>query len=68
MSRSTLGGAVMALSAIAAIVFAYVAIHELTYAGDHPYAYGPAKVVAWGGAAGILLSLAVGVVGYALTR
>ena len=68
MTKSTLGGAIMSLSAIAAAVFAYVAVHELTYAADHPYAYGPAKVIAWGGGAGVALALAVGLVGYAISR
>jgi hypothetical protein len=58
----------MAVAAISAIVFAGVAIHELDYAGGHPYAYGPAKVIAWAGGAGALLSVAVGVLGFALTR
>jgi hypothetical protein len=68
MIRNTLSGAIMALSAVAAVVFAYVGIHELTYAGDHPYAYGPAHVIAWGAGAGVVLAVAVGLVGYALTR
>jgi hypothetical protein len=68
MNRSTLGGAIMVLSAVAAAVFVYVAIHELTYASDHPYAYGPAKVIAWCGGAGVVLAVAVGLIGYALTR
>jgi hypothetical protein len=68
MTRTTLGGVIMALSVVAAAICAYVAIHQLTYASDHPYAYGPAKVIAWGGGAGIVLALAVGLVGYALTR
>jgi hypothetical protein len=38
MSRSALGGAVVALAIVAAIVFAGVAVHELNYASGHPYA------------------------------
>ena len=68
MSRSALGGAVIALAVVAAVVFVGVAVHELNYASGHPYAYGPAKVIAWGAGAGALLSLAVAVLGYALTR
>jgi hypothetical protein len=66
MNRSTLVGAVMALAVVSAIVFFGVAGHELNYANAHPYAYGPAKVIAWGAAAGGLLSIAVGILGYAL--
>lgn len=68
MNRSALGGVVMAIAAIATIAFAGVAIHELDYASGHPYAYGPAKVIAWAGGAGALLSVAVGVLGFALQR
>jgi hypothetical protein len=68
MSRSALVGAVIALSVVAAVVFVGVAVHELNYASGHPYAYGPAKVIAWGAGAGALLSVAVAVLGYVLTR
>jgi hypothetical protein len=68
MSRPALGGAIVALAVIAIAGFAYVAIHEFTYASDHPYAYGPAKVIAWGAVASGVLGVAVGLVGYALTR
>lgn len=68
MNRSALGGAVIALALVAAVGFVGIAVHEFSYAGDHPYAYGPAKVVAWGGCAGAVLCAAVALVGYALTR
>jgi hypothetical protein len=68
MNRTALGGAIIAIATVAAVVFAGVAIHELNYASDHPYAYGPAKVIAWGGGAGTLLSFAVVGLGFALTR
>lgn len=68
MTRSALGGAVMALAVVAAVGFLGVAIHEFNYASDHPYAYGPAKVIAWGGCAGAVLCVAVLLVGYAVTR
>ncbi len=68
VSRDNLGGAVVALAVVAAVVFIGVAVHELNYASGHPYAYGPAKVIAWGAGAGALLSVAVAIVGYALTR
>ena len=68
MTRATLGGAVNAIAVIAAIVFVGVAIHELNYASDHPYAYGPAKVIAWGGGAGALARVAIVLIGYSLTR
>jgi hypothetical protein len=68
MTRSALGGAVIVIAVIAAIVFGGVGLHELNYASDHPYAYGPAKVIAWGAGAGALLSVAVGILGLALAR
>ena len=52
-------GAVIALALIAAAVFVGVGVHELNYASNHRYAYGPAKVIAWGAGAGTLLSVAV---------
>ena len=45
-SRSTVSGVVIALAGVACLVFAGVALHELTYVSNHPYAYGPAKVIA----------------------
>ncbi len=68
MSRSTIGGFVLALALVAGVAFAGVAVHELSYASDHPHAYGPAKVIAWAGGAGAVLSLAVGLIGFAFTR
>lgn len=59
MSRSSLRGAAIALALVAGVVFGGVALHEVTYASDHPYAYGPAKVIAWAAAGGVLLSVAV---------
>jgi hypothetical protein len=40
----------------------------LNYASDHPYAYGPAKVIPWGGGAGALACVAIALIGYSLTR
>ena len=48
-----------ALAAIALLVLAGVAVHELRYADAHPYAYGPAKVIAIAAAGGALLAGAV---------
>ena len=45
-----------------------VAITELDYVGDHPRAYGPAKVIAWGAGAGVLLSGAVGLICVAMLK
>jgi hypothetical protein len=64
----TLLGAVMALAAVACVVFLGVLVDELKYASDHPYAYGPAKVIAWGAGAGAVLAFAVGLLAYSLTR
>ena len=64
----TLGGFIGALGLIALLVFVAVAMHELQYASDHPFAYGPAKVIASGAGAGAVLSTAVALVGVALSR
>lgn len=58
-------GAVCAVGLLAALVFAGVGVHELSYASEHPHAYGPARVIAWVAGAGALLALAV--TGLALT-
>jgi hypothetical protein len=68
MTRSAVAGAAMALAVVAAIGFIGVAIHEFDYASDHPYAFGPAKVIAWGGCAGAVLAAAVALLAFALTR
>ena len=68
MTREAAGVVVVALSVIAAIVFAGVGIHELGYASDHPFAYGPAKVIASAAGAGVLLAVALGLLAHALTR
>jgi hypothetical protein len=52
-------GAVVALAAVAGFALAGVALHELSYASGHPFAYGPAKVIALGAGAGALLALAI---------
>jgi hypothetical protein len=61
MIRSSVSGIVAALCTAAAVIFAGVGATELSYVSDHPYAYGPAKVIAWAAGAGVLLSAAVGV-------
>ncbi|MGH2944684.1 MAG: hypothetical protein ACRDPC_00110 [Solirubrobacteraceae bacterium] len=58
----------MALAAIAAVVLVGVSVHEFDYAADHPYRYGPAKVIAWTAGAGALLAIAVGLLAGALLR
>jgi hypothetical protein len=45
-------GAAVALAMVGAAVLAGVAVHELSYASSHPFAYGPAKVMAVGAGAG----------------
>jgi hypothetical protein len=60
MNRSAISGAVMALSAVSAIIFLVVGIHEFAYDSAHPYAAGPSLEIAWGGIAGALISVAVG--------
>jgi hypothetical protein len=43
-------------------------LHEFRYASDHPYAYGPAKVIAWAAAGGVLLAIAVALLAWAAVR
>jgi hypothetical protein len=43
-------------------------LHELNYASDHPFAYGPANVIALGAAAGAALSLSVEALALAALR
>jgi hypothetical protein len=59
---------VTGLAIVATIVFSGVVLTELNYAGAHPYAYGPAKVIAWAAAAGVVLSVAVALLARALTQ
>jgi len=59
---------VLALSAVVAVTLAGVAVHELQYASGHPFAYGPAKVIALTAGAGAVLAVAVGVLARALLR
>lgn len=60
MSAPAVKGGIVALAAVAFLLFVGVAIHEWNYAADHPYRYGPAKVIATGALAGAVLSVAVG--------
>ncbi len=66
VTRRSIVVVALTLAAISAVLFAYVAIHELSYAGSHPYAYGPAKVIATGAGAGALLSVAVALIALAV--
>jgi hypothetical protein len=68
MSSSALLGAVIALAAVAAAIFIGVAITEINYPSGHPYAYGPAKVIAWGAGAGVVISVAVALLAIASRR
>jgi hypothetical protein len=68
VSRAALGGFVTALAAVAAVIFVGVLINEINYADDHPFQYGPAKVIAWAAGGGAVLSIAVALVGFALMR
>lgn len=61
-------GAVLALASLAAVVFVGVAIHELSYASAHAYAYGPAKVIAWAAGGGAVLAVAVALLALAHLR
>jgi hypothetical protein len=65
---SPLLGAVIALAAVAAVIFIGVVITEMNYAADHPYGFGPAHVIAWTAGAGAAVSAALGLLGFALLR
>lgn len=67
-SIGTVLGVVFALSLVACLAFVGVAAQELQYANAHPYAYGPAKVIALAAAAGALLSAAVAMFARALMK
>jgi hypothetical protein len=67
-SSSSLLGAIVALAVVSAIVFVGVAVHEIAYASDHPYQYGPAHVIAWGAGAGALISASVCLLALAVMR
>jgi hypothetical protein len=56
---SALLGVVGALALVSLLALGGVAIHELQYASHHPYAYGPAKVIALGAGAGATLAAAL---------
>jgi cation transporter-like permease len=64
----TLAGAAIALCAVAALGFAGAAVHELNYASAHPFAYGPAKVIATASGSGALLCVAVGLLAVAMSH
>ena len=68
MNRGTLAGVVMTLALLAGVAFIGVAAYELSYASDHPFRYGPAKVIAAAAGAGALLSAGVALLGWAYGR
>ena len=68
MSRNALTGAAVALAAVAGVVLAGVAVNELNYAADHPFRYGPAKVIATAAGAGTVLAIAVVALALAASR
>ena len=54
-----LTAAACVIAGMAALIAAAVILEELSYVSAHPYAYGPAKVIAWAAGGGLLLSLSV---------
>lgn len=64
MARETIRTVVICMAVAAALIFAGVTKTELDYVSAHPYAFGPAKVIAWGAGAGLLISLAVGLLAW----
>ena len=63
-----LGKIILGMSTASGIGFLIIALHELDYANSHPFADGPAKVIAWCALAGAVLAIAVALVGYALVQ
>jgi hypothetical protein len=68
MTRGAACAVAVTLALVAAAVFVGVGVHELNYASVHPYAYGPAKVIAWAAGAGALTCVALAFLAFALTR
>lgn len=68
MNTSAIAGAVIALALAALIGFGVIAAHEFSYASHHRFAYGPAKIIAWGGIAGAALAAAVALLALAIQR
>lgn len=64
MARETVRVIVICMSVVAAVIFLGVMKTELDYVSAHPFAYGPAKVIAWGAGAGALISAAVGLLAW----
>jgi hypothetical protein len=64
MTRESTRIVVICMAVAAGLIFAGVAKTELAYVSSHPYAFGPAKVIAWGAGAGVLISLAVGLLAW----
>jgi hypothetical protein len=61
-------GGVIALAGVALVGFVGVCVTELNYASDHPFQYGPAKVIATAAGSGAVLSAAVGLLAFGLLR
>ena len=57
-STTTISSVMLWVAIVASIIFAGAGLNELTYVSNHPYAYGPAKVIAWACGAGLLVSIA----------
>lgn len=68
MPSRAIAGAALAFAAMAAIVLAGVAVHELDYAADHPFRYGPAKVIALSSGGGVALAIAAGLLAIGVLR
>jgi hypothetical protein len=68
MSSTALGGAVITLAGVSAVMFAGVEVQELGYASSHPHAFGPARVIAWACGGGLLLSTALCLLALAVAR
>jgi hypothetical protein len=68
MRASALLGAVIALAVTSALILLGVSVHELSYASDHPYQYGPAKVIALGAGASAVLAVALALLAVAVLR
>lgn len=68
MNIATITGSVIALAFAASVGFGVIAVHEFSYATNHPFQYGPAKVIAWGAVCGVVLAIAVAALALCIQR
>ena len=58
----------MTLALVGLVIFVGMALTEAHYASQHPYRYGPARVIEVGAIGGAVMAFAVGLLAIATTR